>query len=211
MANSGVPQFPQPGQYRPDSSQQASRGSNNERSIGKLDRAPDEIRREITANRKEIRLQGEVKSIDKDGNVRVSTPRGDIDVRLGADERHAQPRPQAGQRVEVEIAPPARDSGQPAQVTIRPAPQEQAQAPTRTSATPVQVEVREGQRVETPRTEIPRPDPNASPPPNRFPESGSLVRLDPINAQQLQQLADRGQLTVSQSATTSAAIPPSAT
>ena len=210
MANSGAPQFPQPGQYRPDTSQTRSAGSNSERAVGNLNRAPDEIRAEITARRKEIRAVGEVTRVEKDGNIRVSTPRGDIDVRLSADERHAR-RPQVGQRVEVTITPPARgDSEQPVQVTIRPAQSQTAesQTPTRSSATPVQIEVREGQEALPPqRVEIARPAPNAAPPPNRFPESGSLVRLDPISPQQLEQLVESRQIIIAETVRASVTLP----
>lgn len=203
MSNSGVPQFPQPGQYRPDTSQQGPRAGDNDFSFGQLDKAPREIRAEITAARQAIRLEGEVARSNADGSVRVTTQRGDVDVRLPAD----QPRPQAGQRVEVEITPPPRsDATAPAQVAIRdasPAAEARIDAAraeaARQSATPVQIEVSDGRPTDAARNDaqIVRPsdtNANATPAPNRFPETGSLARLDPVSPQQLEALVNDRQL-----------------
>jgi len=190
MSNSGVPQFPQPGQYRADTTQRSA--GNNREAIGRIEHASAEIRAEITARRQEIRAQGEVTQVNPDNSVRVSTPRGEVEIQLPAD----QPRPSVGQRVEIQITPPS-------QVVIRPsAEQVQPQTPTRPTATPVQIEVR-GEQPQTaqttpPRADITPPDPNAPPPVNRFPEAGSIVRIEPITPQQLQQLSDGRQLSTPQ-------------
>jgi len=207
MTNSGAPQFPQPGQFRTDSSQ-TRRAGNTESSIGKLNQAPSEIRAEITARRKAIRIEGEVTRVGRDGNIRIATPRGDVDVQLPPD----QPRPQIGQRVEVEIAPPPaqQQDSAPPQVTLRPAPQNTDAKPVRDSATPVQVELRGDQAspAPPPRVEITPRDPNAPPPPNRFPEEGSLVRLTPLSPQQYEQLIESRQIIVAQTVQASLIFPP---
>jgi hypothetical protein len=210
MTNSGVPSFPQPGQYRAEG-QQRSQESNLR--VGRLDKAPNEIRAEIIAERRAAKLEGEITQVRQDGRINVRTPQGDVEVQLPADERHQQRPPQVGQRVEVEIQPPPQDAPeQPPQVIVRPAPsqstqpvevQEQPQPiPERSSSTPVQVEVRESdappQARPTQETVIPRPDPSAPPAQNTFPEIGSIVRLDPIAPQQLEQLIATRQIVVSE-------------
>lgn len=209
MSETNIPRFPEPGQYKPEGNQRtAGNNRDNNTQIGRLDRAPNEIRAEITAQRKAIRLEGEITRVNQDGSVRVQTPRGDIDVKLPADERHQQRPPQVGQRVEVEVQPPPRNAPeQPPQVTIRPAPVDTPQVQTeRPSATPVQVEVSDSRPAQTqPRVEaqIVRPaptNPNAPPPPNTFPEAGSLVRLEPVSPQQLEQLVTNRQLVVAEAA-----------
>lgn len=209
MSDAGVPRFPQPGQYRPEGQQRAF---NSDFRVGNLNRAPNDIRAEITAERRAIRLEGEITRVNQDGSVRVATERGDIDVRLNerlsADERHQQ-RPQIGQTVELEIQPTPRNAPeQLPQVIIRPAPPEvqsqqaqtQQQPAARITSTPVQVEVRDGQAVQArPEAQIVRPeqiDPNAPPAPNRFPEIGSLVRLEPVAPEQLEQLIQTRQVLV---------------
>ena len=195
MSNTGAPQFPQPGQYRPEGNQRAF---NSDFRVGHLNASPEEIRTELTTERQALRLLGQVTDVNADGNVRIATTRGDVDVQLSSDDNSGQ-RVQVGERVEIDIQP---TQGREApQVTIRPAPAE-VQV-TRVSETPVQVEVRDAQtaqqQAQSPNTQIVRPeqiDSSAAPPPNRFPEVGSLVRLDPVSPEQLEQLVQTRQLAV---------------
>ncbi|MFK7839358.1 MAG: hypothetical protein AB8B83_03425 [Bdellovibrionales bacterium] len=198
MTNSSGPQFPQVQQYQSDAAQ-----SRNARSpqvtIGTLERAPEEVRAQAIERAQEIRIQGEVARVARDGVVRLTTSSGEVDVRLPPD----QPRPRVGQSVEVLVSPPPQNGNASAQVEIRVTQNTSSESvPARDISTPVQVEVRNAQNQSTvERASIQPPDPNAPAPVNRFPEIGSLVRLEPLSPQQFQRLSDTGQLIVLDSQT----------
>lgn len=122
-------------------------------------------------NARAVRLEGEVVAQNKDGSVRVETPKGTIDISV----KGRQPQP--GAKIEIDIPP----GSPPRQATIRPAPpQVQQPAPAQPPAssggtttplpqTPVtqqpapQAPPTQGQAPQTPPTT--QPLPNGSSPP----------------------------------------------
>ncbi|MCB1783188.1 MAG: hypothetical protein KDI13_04275 [Alphaproteobacteria bacterium] len=114
MTETGAPRFPSPS--LPET--QRSSGRSSGRSDGPKDRVqivrlPENLR-EV---RQQERVRGEVTHADKEGRVRVSTDRGDIEVQV-------DPRVQTfqkGDSVEIRIPP----GNPPVQATLRPAPVEQ--------------------------------------------------------------------------------------
>lgn len=149
----------------------------------KLITVPAEVKAQLKAERVQIRLQGEVVRQNDDGSVRVRTQSGDVDVQV----REGQPRPERGQRVELEIQNPRAEGRVPETATLReitrPA---QTDAPQqRASSTPVDVQVREGQPTQPPpRQPLPADVRHAQnttqQAKNPLPPEGSVVRLQPL-------------------------------
>jgi len=146
----------------------------------------------MQTRRVSLRIQGEVVQNNDDGSTRVRTDRGDLDIRLPRD----QPRPERGQRVEIEIHPGRSPDRLPETVTIR----EQPAAPSRPTSTPVEVSVRSPEEQTQTQTqaqaqarqalpvEIRHPRPSADAGRQTLPPEGSVVRLQPLPARIVQTL-----------------------
>jgi hypothetical protein len=119
-------------------------------------------------------LRGEVTAVKPDGTVQIQTDKGPVEITIPPESRG--PRPQAGDRVEIDI-PPASEESAPREVRVRiteraPA-QEAGTPPPRTSETPVEVRL-EPPPPPPPETveEAPRPAPPLV--------TGDTVRLQPL-------------------------------
>lgn len=185
MSESGFTQFP----AGPKLPEQARHEKGNGEPNTRLVRVPKDLR-EV---RKAIKLRGEVVRENRDGSVRVRTPRGDIDIRTPPD----QPPPKSGQKIEIEIQPgrpperavvrPANQNPDIKQETSQSRPQTGTkpdatiqQTPPRSTATPVNVDVQNTAAEKTqPITIAPAPTISTKQA-KALPPIGSIVRLQPL-------------------------------
>lgn len=100
MAESGFPSLPSGTSVSKPTS---GSGSSSEQT-GRVLNIPDNVRSELAGDGRTLRIRGEIVRVNEDNSVRVRTARGDVDVQLSPP-RGLQPKPQVGQRVEIEIQP----------------------------------------------------------------------------------------------------------
>lgn len=207
MSESGFPQFPTGPR---DVTKIPGRGERENGQV-RLTGIPDNLR-EI---RTPTRLNGQVIQAHSNGSVRIRTARGDIDVRIP----EGQPRPNRGQDVEIEIQPNRnrpdssperailRSETQDSQTPTNPRPTDERQAaqtearpaeppPVRSAQTPVDLNVRQDSRpstsTEPPGRETPPLRQRETRPP--FPQTGSVVRLQPFPPRALAALLEAAPL-----------------
>lgn len=180
----------------PPSPGRSTRSAGGNEPNARLVNVPNEVRAEVQTRKAVLRLRGEVVRHNDDGSIRVRTQRGDIDVRL----REGQPKPERGAPVEVEIPPAKADGRVPETASVREVLR--GETPTaapehRTSATPLEVEVRPPQgEAAAPRQPLPaeerhranaaeRAASNAANAANAasqaLPPIGTAVRLQPLS------------------------------
>lgn len=85
-------------------SKPASGSGPSSEQTGRVLNIPDNVRSELAGDGRTLRIRGEIVRVNEDNSVRVRTARGDVDVQLSPP-RGSQPKPQVGQRVEIEIQP----------------------------------------------------------------------------------------------------------
>jgi hypothetical protein len=141
-----------------------------------------------------LSLHGQITKINADGTAQIATEQGDINVR--PDARQIL---RAGERVDVELQPgnPPQSARITPEQTPSPRPQQtntpqpDAPAPSRTTQTPVSVDVRppapqttQGQAANNTQAPLPTSytaEPSAAPPPTpQAPVQGQVVRLEPL-------------------------------
>ncbi|MEZ5815079.1 MAG: hypothetical protein R3E13_10260 [Alphaproteobacteria bacterium] len=187
MSDSGFTSFP-PGP--PPAGRDGGKRPSSEPNV-RLITVPENVRVELRVRRGSIRVQGEVAGRNDDGSVRIRTERGDIDVRV----REGHPPPERGARVEIDIQPgraDTRHTERPAEAaTLRELPRREAQeAPQRSTATPVDVEVRaQGDTAPRVRQPLPSAVRQAVEAARSLPPEGAVVRLQPLPAHAAQALA----------------------
>ncbi len=182
MSDSGFTSVPP----RPPPNGQSANSSSSSEPNARLIGLPNEVRAELQTRRAALRVQGEVVRQNDDGSIRVRTERGDIDVRV----REGQPEPERGARVELEIQPNRNPERPPEAATLRELSRADVQTPQqRTSATPVDVEVRpQGEAppaLQVLPVELRHPEHTAQEP---LPREGEVVRLLPLPARIAQAL-----------------------
>lgn len=162
--------------------------------VVELVRAAEAIRAEALELQRAVRLQGEVVRADSNGEVQIRTSRGDVEIRLPA-EQNTRP-PQIGTRVEVDFPPPNTQSStapqttqQQEQVLLRPAPPPDSPPQTRSTDTPVEITNAPPPRPAAQTQITPPLNPNAEPVLNAFPAPGSLIQLTPVAPSALAQLS----------------------
>jgi hypothetical protein len=142
----------------------------------KLIGVPLNVRDEVIAERRSVRVQGEVVQTKPDGTVRVRTERGDIEIKISEGQRP----PAEGQKIEIEIPPNVNAKKSPDIVIYRRLPDQTPQSSDpRTTGTPVEVRV-DGQSPPVRAQPTQQPVPTQ---PQSFPSEGTAIRLQPLPPQ----------------------------
>ncbi len=111
MAESGNIQFPAAKSAYTD-----SRPATPIEPNGRIVKISPDLHRNTQEERRPLRLRGTVTETHTDGSVRITTPRGDIDVRLQKSDTPLR----EGDQVEIEIPPQTPERGEQKDIIIRP-------------------------------------------------------------------------------------------